>query len=870
MTGVVEGRFCRSRCAMLAIGVAALYLACLLEACQSCEPDPTPPDAGPDACIGVADCGVEACLIGEVGDAGACRPVKRCIELDCAAQGRVCLESQAHSDAMCGGCASGASGVSGSCQRVSCTDLGCSAQHRTCVESPSPHCIDTCIEGYLWDAARKLCRTPIRCADLECTSAQTCLESNGSQDAVCRESACQQGMGWDVLGHQCRACYRGFSPNCTAEHLTGAVWVAESKDNAECICETEHGYYLGESKAAAPCDADGDGWVSDSAQPSLESANPILRANAHCSVRRIAKVMLENEQGESFEAEDFAAAFGASLEGALPAGLPLYESARNDGAPSAAPLPMYPGRGFKPQEVNSLTKACSPDEGADLNDNGVSDVDEHSASEVTLDKGRGASTALNAYYAKYARFGFFTELHTGWFEEDSADRGAQYWIRERSRVDLSGQGVPVRYSGNLALDGGVSPSYAQRCARHIDTLYQWEDAKDSTIPAHLKTPASSTGGDFSEFGDLGWVGMTHHSQYKCVKVVSQSKYGTYNAGKSASEQENPTLAVPSVSGVGSLRLGQSVLAANDCRLSDSPAGIAPGPGPNPRFPSFACKPTLATPAEDAVVLASVQYENGAQKKGNAYKDYSQRGDYRRGCINECVDVARLASPSWPICQQCRVNVDQFGQGALENKPVAATPCDERNPSGSGMCNGAGRCGTCAPGGPFSCRGIIRQSCTSEGQWKDDGIAVGSCGVACIPGAQNCRDVVNHQTCNANGQWQEDGVVIGKCTAVCLPGEAQVCNACASHTCDASGHWGACPDLPSNYNKRCSDCGGRYRCDGTCDDAEPRNYGDPCGCGGRIDCDGECSAPCSSDCPAGEKPCCGDCIRASGRCPEDCP
>src|SRR5690606_13437594 len=50
------------------------------------------------------------CLDGFVEEAGACRPVKTCADLDCAAAYRTCVEGGLRADAACGACLPGTEG----------------------------------------------------------------------------------------------------------------------------------------------------------------------------------------------------------------------------------------------------------------------------------------------------------------------------------------------------------------------------------------------------------------------------------------------------------------------------------------------------------------------------------------------------------------------------------------------------------------------------------------------------------------------------------------------------------------------------------------------------------------------------------------
>ncbi|HEY5955502.1 MAG TPA: hypothetical protein VIV60_03065 [Polyangiaceae bacterium] len=666
------------------------------------------------------------------------------VSLGSAAGGPQCLAGQLAENGLCRPTATAGANSSGTSASTGiCATLGCDTLHRPCETSPTTKCKEACVSGYIWEKTSKLCRPVKKCSDLACPSGQACREATDTGDAVCEGVKCTSGQGWDPITKICRACLQGFAPNCSAANLTGEVSVAESKEGAECVCETQDGYYLGENKAAVPCDADADGWVSDSAQPSIEGANPIVRQNAHCHVRRVGSISLQNEKGEAIEADDFSADFGNEAAG-IPKGLPLYESARNDGAPSADPLPAYAGRGFAAVEMNSLTKACSPLEANDFNDNGVSDVDEHSSAEVNLNKGRGASIQLQAYYQAYTRFGYFSELHTGWYEDgSSAVALGKYIVKERPRGDLSAQGVPVLYPSNVGAGGIVTADDAQQCIRHIDPIYRWKAATSASSSVTLTSPVTSAGGDFSEFGDVNWGGMTHHSQYKCMKVVDRTKYDTYNSGTPASEAKNPTLGVIDPQQPGYVRLGDSSLVVNECQVSTATAAAAPGGIANSAFPGFVCHPTAKLPTVDSVVLGAVVFGNVNQTK--PYKSFQDTGDYRRGCINECVDsnnAGAYARQLWPhgICNKCELK-GSFGKGQLARKAFGQQPCDDANPTAGGFCDQSGTClacdSACSSGQPGSC---------SAGKYRCDGTTV-----TCQSDAAKVKDCGSDLDNDCNGR-----------------------------------------------------------------------------------------------------------------------
>jgi len=715
------------------------------------------------------------------------------------AQGKTCTEGSATTDAVCGPCAVGKA-ADGGCATGTCAELGCDGLHRTCDESNGPRCKEECVSGYVWDAALKTCRTPKRCTDLSCASNQGCAEGVDGKDAECQGAMCASGQGWDTAAQKCQPCSHDFSPVCNGDGETGSVLVTESKAGADCVCETKDGYYLGEGSAAIPCDADQDGWVSESAQPAIEGPNPIVRQNARCHVRRVTQIVLSNETHEAHVAEDFSSQFGNSARG-VPTGLPLYESARNDGAPSAPALPEYPGAAIPAKALNSLTKACSAVGADDFDDNDVTDVHEWPGSPIALDDARGASKELLAYYQKYARYSYFLELHDGWYEGGAtAQGGGIYRVQERSRSDLaSGDGVPVLYGSN-SVAGAVQTNDAQSCRRHPDSGYQWrKTGADGALT--LTAPATSVGGDFSEFGDDGWAGMAHHSQYKCVQVVSDSAYATYNQGKPASAIQNPEVFTAA-------RLKQWQLEMNDCKITGQSSSSSAEPL-NPIFAGVTCATSSAQATQAA--WAAVDYQNGAGSGGAAYQGSLDPGYYTRGCVNECVESF---SETIGDCKRCssgafgEVNVVLASTDIVpDNNPCTADACDGSGPhrpfvalGGScmgapGHCDGQGNCSNvCDPGStrcnPGNAR--AREVCSASGaSWLSAGCGSGQ---GCLNGqCTTCQANVDttcsgsHElVCDGNGNWQDIGART-ECGADCNPGATVSCGVCNRPvTCNDDG------------------------------------------------------------------------------------
>jgi hypothetical protein len=616
-----------------------------------------------------------------------------------------------------------------------------------------------------------------------------------------------------------------------------------------------------------PCDFDGDGWVSDGAQPSVEGANLVLRINARCHVRRVKQVVLKNEAGETFAAEDFSAQFGDPSSG-IERGLPLYESPRNDAAPSAGSMPSYPGRSLTPAEVNSFTKACAPDVSqGDFNDNGVADVHEWSASSVTLSRAGGVSQKLSDYYGKYTRFSYFAELHVGWYDE------GLYRIVERPRLGQANQVVPIVYSA--ASDAGATP-YSQQCKRHIDSLYRWSPVAGSANPTRLSP--NTVGGDFAEFGNLQWAGMTHHSQYKCVVLVTEADYAKYDKGQPATEEGSPEVmsilpAQPTDASTsknapiltrtpaGSTSATRYDWTIDDC-LASATTSSAPTPQgvPNPTLSGFSCAPRASVSTSGSATWVAVTYAPLLADK-TPYLDYLHASYYKQGCINECLDSPRFA-PYVPMtpCDYCAVQA--FGQGSIA-RTATGKECVMGGADGGtavkGVCYGDGLCGACVPG--------RTRKCSEDGKKG-----------TCANGDEVCTDMARWGECSVKPASKDqcidgnddncDGTPAARNTppCVCLKGDIQttMCGTCAKGTISCvDGQWGACSgdSVPANYNQPCGACKGAIGCDGQCS-----NTGDDANCA-----TGHCGQGCSMycDCTASGATCSGG-ICSGGGGSDPCP
>jgi hypothetical protein len=690
-----------------------------------------------------------------------------------------------------------AAGQGGQAEAETCDDLDCGAQHRGCEEdAEGARCTDcskgfeekgglcVCPAGKVFDESQGKCRSPLSCDDL--CPGLPCTEATSESDAECVD-ACGTSEGWSAATSSCLQCLTALP--CTAEGETGLRLATIETAGGSCICQTLPGFYFGpEGSVAEKCDADGDGWVNEKAQPSVESANPVLRENARCNVRYVPGFRLVSEQGQSFESktlEDMTDAFPGDDSLGIPAGLPLYESPLNDGASGTRPFygDGVSGRELHPEEVNSLTKACLSELG-DTNDNGATDVEEEPGSELTRSFATGK---LESYYEKYTAYAYYLELFDGWHDADAAE----YVIKERARGT---GGVPVKYP-----DG--ASDYVLECVRHPDTLYTWS-GPDLTAP-------SSVGSDFIRFGDAPGIG--HPSQFKCVHVVNALAYG------SANEVDDPELVTVDVA-TGKLvrqRAGSPIKYAWTTNSCYATSVSAPGFPDNPEYPVLACATDVEPPPPGSVRWAAVAYEDYANE--SPYVDLEHPGAYQRGCENDCAQ-----NLTWTECYTCQA--DEWGDGAVVPKD-AGSECESTR-----VCDGTGVCGDCVPGDTRCSTETMHQICTSGRVWKDDvscsfqcNMATGTCYPQCVPDARQCAAGLP-QHCEADGTWLSEAACASgrECVGAgeCLKSNGQTCSTiadCASNVCgtyyqdaDGDGSGGTPINLcgsspPDGYASSAEDC-----------------------------------------------------------------
>lgn len=727
LEGLVEdGAVCRLPRGCAAVGCANQNRACV-EAVS-----------GQDAVCG-------ACLLGyQPVTGGDCAPVAGCE--DCGAQKRECV--LAASNVRCGSCRTGyREGVNGGCEPTqTCAALACEAGHLTCIEADgTARCSNQCSAGYVRDDVTGGCRKVVDCTTLSCPAGETCVPGDGAKDAVCSGAGCGRGSGRDDAG-ACRRCKDGVPALCDGKGETGVVLAVESKDGSDCICETRPGYFPGSSgNAAVPCDLDGDGWVRESALPSIESTFSLVARNARCELQVAGSVVFHSEGGGSQAVP-------------LDTPLPLYESDRNDGALPETSLPVLGGRRPTSRALNSLTKVCAGVDD-DANHNGISDVGEWASKDSrgggALRSAVRANSVLESYFEAYARFSYFVETHIGWFEPAMDDGPGTYHIQEQGRaLQLPFVESPSR------------PNTWRSCTRHQDYLYRDQ-------------PRSFVGGDFAWLEDTAdQPGMLHHSQFKCVVALPQQEYAD---GANTARDMPTTVEKTDAGGVFQLEGGLQVSLPwtfNNCGLRDEAAPATTGTSSTPLF-ECASVAKADLPLKQPV-WALVRFENAGNQAST---------DYRRGCINECVERAALADAAGN-CKRC--TMDAFGVGTLA--PDTTDVRDDANPCTKETCSSSGATESTSMTAGTPC---------PQGVCND----LGGCGV-CLPGAKMCGPS-GPLTCSAQGTWEPrtctGGCVNGECT-VCAPGSTRACspalrNPAGSERCGASGLWSNVCECPPGQASR---------------------------------------------------------------------
>lgn len=595
--------------------------------CGGPDPDPTPPDCGGEIgcacdddlacshervcdedlkrCRAAVGCEDLACVLHqlcrEAGDgrdaecearcdtgygwdaaAGRCRatcdaPERAAIAESCAEQHRRC-ESGETGEAWCGECLDGYELAAGACRDpVTCEMLDCAEQHRVCEpagEGGVAGCGE-CLDGYLENPSSGTCENSsveATCSELDCPTEAPC-EPDSDGVLACR--CLDENLEFDGVG---------CTPDCGDDHPPAMLF----EPTGRYLCEVEPGsFYSPVDGTVLPCDADGDGWVRQSARAALEAGSAESHFN-QCELRVVDAFTLIDERGVSVNIE-------------LDEPLPMYESDRNDDSellraalcPDAAACHV-PG----PRSLNRLTKICASVE-ADLNDNRVPDLDEWGGMPASPED------------ASWNRFGYFTELHDGWFvpaassSESRSQRGS-YVIRERARSEIDVATADAdELADHVAIVDGSDSGYWRHCTVLPD--------------AQRAQYAEPVGMDFADIqpedAPEAWRGLNHHSQFKCLVAKAQPL---------AEHPQQVDL------------FGQGAVAhftRNACQLAGEASPVDGADSVNPTRPAFECR-TVAPGAYElsdrTVFWAAVGYHDYLAEAGHV--------GYVRGCVNACAEA----------------------------------------------------------------------------------------------------------------------------------------------------------------------------------------------------------------------------------------
>lgn len=579
--------------------------------------------------------------------------------------------------------------------------MTCSVQHRSCSEASGTAACGACLSGYTLDPVSNNCVAAPTCGAATCTLQQYCDSSSGTP--TCAALPCTGQNSVDPVTNNCTPCTR----MCTGPGLSGRLWPFKAGDTS-CVCETLDGYFFtsGNNGTAVKCDADNDGWVHQTALAVRADARA-LRPNSRCNIRTIDRARLYDEYGESIDvlscATGLVKASALLADGGLPNGgsvgilpdgglvamdggaactflpLPLVETEANDTGTRTNPLPAYGGvngRTLQANELNSLTKACVAPS-LDFNDNGISDMSEVQT-DLSARPGGG-----DAERVRLESFSYFTELNTAYVE------GRVLVIRERSRCDNS---FPFHY----ATDGGAEPyvsdagaPYWRTCSRNREVNFNlasptpgfdfaqfdcdYPSGACTLAPPPHPTIVAPTSPDrvlMRKHGlcDLGgnlpadglWRGMTHHSQYKCVNVVSvidvnSKPFDTLDTRFNTAQDG-----------------GLNMLTLNTCAAAQCGDGgvctTAQGQGLQTSQPVLNCT-ARATATAGQVGFAAVNFKTGP---------------YVGGCVNEDL----VGAPAWNtyLCPQPTYSLNaaaaeaNFGRYSCFGRPAnflwCGTPCNE--------------------------------------------------------------------------------------------------------------------------------------------------------------------------------------------------
>jgi hypothetical protein len=152
--------------------------------------------------------------------------------------------------------------------------------------------------------------------------------------------------------------------------------------------------------------------------------------------------------------------------------------------------------------------------------------------------------------------------------------------------------------------------------------------------------------------------MTHHSQFKCVQVMSESDYGTaYN------RERNPEIVYKPVQTGFARRATRGTLhqcpadvpvttpavelydwTPNTCSARATTTTRSGADTINPHFAQIDCQATDPVSIEPGVYWMAVGYENYSCERSDAVVETAD--DYTRGCISECAEQGVESCPGF--------------------------------------------------------------------------------------------------------------------------------------------------------------------------------------------------------------------------------
>ncbi len=665
---------------------ATLY--CDSTLCQACSNDVVGcPCDGNGQCAGSTVCNAttQTCravlTCAQLATNGTCLPNQACVQINGAdAQ---CVPDTCTGDFRWNGVACVACVSAGCTNEPSCSDLdgglgaSCSALHRAC-SAMSSTC-GACLPGYTANASGQCIAVP-RCGGATCTFTQFC-DRTGPTPICAANPPCGAGQAMTTSG-SCASC--APVPTCTGAGFSGRLWPFMTALDV-CVCETLDDHFLisGGNSNATVCDLDGDGWMREEAGDPGVTSDPALSANSRCNIKSVDRVRLYDEYGISVDVlscvEGLVKTSPALRDGGVPNGgigrladgglmrtadggnpcsafLPmrLMETARNDipGNPSAAnKAPAYggsSGRLLAANELNSLTKACTSISG-DYNDNKLDDLAEAQGTVAPIN----VRPAPAVDRVRLESFAFFLEL------DSAAAEGRVLNIRERSRCEAA---FPFHYAPDAGsptpVDGYVMADdkpYWRACARNRDPSYAASNPRPGydfanyncettslscplVAPAHPTTvaPVDPSTTRFRDFGlcrlqgnlpaDGRWRGMNHHSQFKCVNVVSGATPNSYDRQNTEFGQATNQLTFETC-------VARPCSAPGDLSCS-SPQGTTMEA--QTRQPVLDCTARAGIALAGSVGFAAVNYRPyrfaDTFYPGNTYAPTERT--YRGGCVNE--------------------------------------------------------------------------------------------------------------------------------------------------------------------------------------------------------------------------------------------